>query len=207
MNAISFSLWGDNPRYTEGAFQNIALAREFYPDDWVCVFYVPYNYPLASALNQAGGIVVERFSGAGGWAAVFWRMFPATFPAEIIYQNWVIRDCDSRIGVREWAAVKAWLDSDKTYHVMHDHPNHTPAIMGGMWGGKKPVLNMESMMVAWEKKDHYFDDQNFLEQCVWPVIKDDCLSHTRANWPEHAWQKDGEFVGARHDERGELSGN
>jgi len=29
---ISFSLWGDNPVYTQGAIRNAELAKEIYPD-------------------------------------------------------------------------------------------------------------------------------------------------------------------------------
>ena len=36
---ITFSLWGDNPFYTEGAYRNAELAKEIYPD-WICRFYV-----------------------------------------------------------------------------------------------------------------------------------------------------------------------
>ena len=36
---ISFSLWGDSPFYIDGAYKNIELAKEIYPD-WICRFYV-----------------------------------------------------------------------------------------------------------------------------------------------------------------------
>ena len=37
MKVIAFSLWGDNPKYTLGALQNLSLAKLVYPD-WVCRF-------------------------------------------------------------------------------------------------------------------------------------------------------------------------
>jgi len=48
---ISFSLWGDNPIYTQGAIRNAELAKEVYPD-WVCREPNPpfAAYPRASRL-------------------------------------------------------------------------------------------------------------------------------------------------------------
>ncbi len=41
---ISFSLWGDNPKYTIGAIENAKLAKTIYPD-WICRFYVGNSTP------------------------------------------------------------------------------------------------------------------------------------------------------------------
>ncbi len=46
------------------------------------------------------------------------------------------RDLDSRINHREVAAVREFLSSDKSVHVMRDHPAHVAYMMGGMWGAK-----------------------------------------------------------------------
>ena len=35
---ISFSLWGNSPKYLIGALKNADLAKEFYRD-WECHFY------------------------------------------------------------------------------------------------------------------------------------------------------------------------
>ena len=35
---ISFSLWGNNKGYYDGAVKNILLAQKIYPD-WICRFY------------------------------------------------------------------------------------------------------------------------------------------------------------------------
>ena len=44
VKVISFSLWGDNTRYTLGALQNASLAKMVYPD-WICRFYVGHSTP------------------------------------------------------------------------------------------------------------------------------------------------------------------
>jgi hypothetical protein len=41
---ISFSLWGDNPKYTVGAIKNAELALSIYPD-WICRYYIGKSTP------------------------------------------------------------------------------------------------------------------------------------------------------------------
>ena len=41
---ISFSLWGDNPKYTIGAINNAKLSQSIYPD-WICRFYCGKSVP------------------------------------------------------------------------------------------------------------------------------------------------------------------
>ena len=41
------------------------------------------------------------------------------------------RDTDSLILPREQYAVEDWLISDKTFHVMRDHPGHCIVMLGG----------------------------------------------------------------------------
>ena len=46
------------------------------------------------------------------------------------------RDTDSYIFQRELDSVNVWLNSDKLFHIMRDHPQHTVEILAGMWGFK-----------------------------------------------------------------------
>ena len=39
LKVISFSLWGDNPTYTQGGIINAELAKIYYPD-FECWFYI-----------------------------------------------------------------------------------------------------------------------------------------------------------------------
>ena len=55
----------------------------------------------------------------------------------------ISRDTDSRVSHREMIAVNKWLESDKGFHIMRDHPWHTTKILGGMWGCRKWSLSEE----------------------------------------------------------------
>jgi hypothetical protein len=139
-----------------------------------------------------------------GWEGAFWR-FDVTIRTDV--NCWLIRDCDSRINYREVAAVKEWLESDYDFHVMRDHPTHEQwPIMGGMWGGKCSIPEMQELIDAWPHKIEYGDDQRFLAEKIWPLIKDRTLVHGRGGkpWPWHRPLKGGYgFVGQRHNEYGD----
>jgi len=51
MNVISFSLWGDDKLYCQGAIDNIELAKIHYPD-WECRFYVEETCPALPTLRE-----------------------------------------------------------------------------------------------------------------------------------------------------------
>tara|TARA_R110002110_G_scaffold50765_2_gene149710 strand:- start:1863 stop:2519 length:657 start_codon:yes stop_codon:yes gene_type:complete len=173
---ISFSLWGTSPKYLVGAIRNAELAKEIYPD-WICRFYigssVPYGYvhKLSSFDNTE---IVERRE-FGDWTGMYWRFEPA---AEDNIDAMISRDVDSRLNLREKAAVDEWLESDKGFHIMRDHPWHKYPILGGMWGCKKGTIpNMKALMDMWNKQDSYGTDYEFLAKAILPVIKDKVMVH------------------------------
>jgi hypothetical protein len=128
---ITFSLFGDRPIYVEGAIENARLAREIYPG-WVARFYVAddVSEDVIERLKSHGAevIVCKKKQSYDG---LLWRFTPLM---EDDVEVWVSRDCDSRLGVREKAAVDEWLESGKSLHVMRDAHNHTYPIMAGMFG-------------------------------------------------------------------------
>ena len=72
-----------------------------------------------------------------------WRFLP-TMDAQV--SQFMSRDLDSLITKREVSAVEEWLISQKSFHMMRDHPKHQAEIMGGLWGMK--VRNMERFLMA-----------------------------------------------------------
>ena len=59
----------------------------------------------------------------------------------------VSRDLDCRPSLRETAAVKEWLDSNMTFHIMRDHPLHRMKVPAGMWGIK---LHQKGVREIWK---------------------------------------------------------
>ena len=115
---ISFSLWGKNPKYTIGAIKNSQLSKTIYPD-WKCRFYCANDVPekILQSLSQDSEVI--KTGKSGNWKFTTERLL-AIDDAEIV----IFRDTDSRLNLREKAAVDAWLQGNKTIHVMRDHPYH-----------------------------------------------------------------------------------
>lgn len=173
---ISFSLWGDNPVYNVGAIRNAELAKDIYPD-WVCRYYYGTS-TLESTIEKLKGFDnVELINmGVGGdWTGMFWRFYPASDNDVGVV---IVRDCDSRLNLREKYAVDEWLNSDKEFHIMRDHPAHGTEILGGMWGAKKGVVNnMKELIDDYIKGDFWQVDQNFLREKIYPLVKDNSSVH------------------------------
>ena len=172
---ISFSLWGQNPRYTIGAIKNLDLAKVIYPD-WTCRFYVGDDVPQ-NILNklESGAEVIKMKGFHCGWNGTFWRFLPA---GEADVEVIISRDTDSRLSLREKTAVDEWLASNKAFHLMRDHIYHHHEIMAGMWGAKNGILNdISELILNYKAKNYKQSDQDFLKNIIYPRIKNNSLIH------------------------------
>lgn len=205
MNYVSFSLWGDKPIYNVGILRNAELVEKFYPDWKMVVFYddtVPNDTINELNKKQVKTILFSDKSIYG----MFWRFFATDLPdCEYV----IFRDADSRISLRESLAVKEWIMSGKSLHVMRDHPYHRiPAgnnqlgILGGMWGIKKGVLPITEMIYKFNKsKEHnYGNDQTFLKT-IYSSLNEDKFTHDEffEKKPFPIKRENGRFIGERID--------
>lgn len=171
---ISFSLWGDNPKYIIGAIKNAELAITIYPD-WICRFYCSDSVPIEiiNVLKEFKNSEVIILNDKGDWTSMFWR-FLACIDSDVM----ISRDTDSRLSVREKLAVDEWLNSDKNFHIMRDHPHHKIEILGGMWGCRNGILkNIDDLINNYKKGDYWQIDQEFLKDVVYNNIKNDVFVH------------------------------
>lgn len=165
---ISFSLYGDRPRYTMGAVRNAQLAATIYPG-WECWFYCADDVPasIALQLQQSNAKVIFSKKSVGS-EGMFWRFYPF---AEADVSHVLVRDTDSRLSRREATAVSEWLESGAVGHIIRDHPAHAQLIMGGMWGAQtqalRPILHWIN---AYGPSIHYNSDQEFLACCIYPKL-------------------------------------
>jgi hypothetical protein len=167
MKYVSFSLWGDKPLYNVGAIRNAELMREIYPD-WKMILYYDNSVPseTISKLETLDCILVKVDDFEYG---CFWRFFAADIDdCELV----IFRDTDSRINLRERDAVNAWIETEKSLHVMRDHPahgipygNNKLGILAGMWGIKGKQLPLTQMIKKFvvDKENKYGIDQTFLK--------------------------------------------
>jgi hypothetical protein len=178
MKVISFSLWGQNERYFLGAFRNCELATKWY-HGWKCYFYVrsDSNSEYVNKLRSYENSVVIEINSIDDKRGLFWRFMPA-FDKSIDVT--IVRDCDSRLSEREALAVDKWLKSDKVFHIMRDHPYHNTEILGGMWGVKNKSVDLGEVLtldIISSYRDEYQEDQRYLREKIWPLVKDDSIIH------------------------------
>lgn len=176
MKLITFSLWGDDPKYCLGAVENAKLALEIYPG-WTCRFYLGQSVPTwtFNALMEVSNTRIVKMTVPGDWRGMFWRFKPATEDSVDIF---ISRDCDSRLSKREAAAVGEWMVGPRLIHVMRDHPDHTTPILGGMWGAKRHAIpDMNELMYRWDKEDRWQTDQEFLRDMIWKRYHHKVLAH------------------------------
>lgn len=176
-NLIAFSLWGDDPVYTHGAIVNAQLGPHVYPG-WRCRFYCDDSVPIPimDELRRLGAEVhMIRDKALLGMKAL-WRFLAAD---DAKADRFICRDTDSRLNVQEALAVDAWIKSGKPFHVMRDHPYHMEVMLAGMWGGVTRVLPnvRELSRVVAGFSPNRWNDQEFLRDVVWPLVRDHTLAH------------------------------
>jgi hypothetical protein len=204
---ISFSLWGDAPKYTVGAIENAKLCNTYYPE-WLVKFFIAPNVPshLARSLQQFNHIIIDFCNDLPGPLYYFKRFEAADDPN---FSATIFRDADSRPSHREVEAVNEWLSSKKSYHIMRDHPHHDFPILGGMWGAKNQQKNVSiaTLMKTFLSNCKHLDygcDQHFLGSLVYPIACQDAMIHDeffqgrQFPSPRHGLQ----FVGQIFDEHG-----
>jgi protein O-GlcNAc transferase len=182
---ISFSLWGDHPKYLVGALKNIKCQQELFPD-WTCRFYCHSQINL-SWINklQKEGVeiilkdeepVIKHMDAPG----MFWR-FEVLKDKDI--ERCIVRDTDGRLTQREKNCVIDWEKSGKEFHIIRDHPMHNTKIMGGMWGATSNFINridyddLILQFIGLKFINMYATDQEFLARMIYPLIKDTALIH------------------------------
>ena len=176
---ISFSLWGNNPRYVLNALVNADLALTIYPD-WICRYYCSPNVPkgIIEELNKRPNVEIVMMNRDESWNGMFWRFIAASDPEVSVM---ISRDTDSHLGLREKEAVDEWLSSNKDFHIMRDNRAHGVLILGGMWGARNGIMrNISKMIESYSIKDsnnRINIDQEFLWSHVYPHIKNNVFIH------------------------------
>lgn len=222
-NIIAYSLWGDKPMYWIGALKNIELAKIYFPD-FICRFYVDSECPdfLVNTLINYDNSEVIRVGIEEKHEGMYWR-FKASQDEDV--NIFLSRDCDSRLSLRESKAIEEWLNSDKDFHIMRDHPYHTTPILGGMWGSRNGIMKkigLLELMKQWRKRggqisnhlghrnhaiNAFGDDQEFLKTMVYPLVINNSIEHSEFNIsfggeikPFPTQRNNYEFVGDVFDE-------
>jgi hypothetical protein len=180
---IAFSLYGDKPLYIRGMVMNLGLAPNIYKG-WKVIVYASPMAVRALELHQPlpGPCIIELQPEPLGHEAMLWR-FEATQRPDA--DHVIFRDADSRLNVREAAAVAEWVASGVAAHVMRDHPHHANwPMLGGMWGVRAAAIpDLVSLMAPWFGQINKMSDQRFLALNIWPRIVNNMVHHSSVPTP------------------------
>ena len=193
-NLISYSLWGNEPRYIENMFRNFPARDKYYAGWDIRIYYQDITQETYDKLNSYGCQLIPSHT------MPLHPMFTRFYAAEDTdYDAVIFRDADSILNYRESKAVAEWLQSGKVLHSMRDAEPHNCAFQGGMWG-IRPRFKKENL-IEWMHKimdiasqENYvhrsgytWGDQTFLDAfCFTHYEKTDILAHD--NQDRH-WDK------------------
>eukprot|EP01083_Nonionella_stella_P015655 43813_1 len=173
-NIVSYSLYGSNPRYTDGT-ANAQKMKLIY-QEWTMRVYHDNTVPsdIIRKLHNEGVELVNMTSSTLKNPMV-WRFLVAS---DRTVGRYLMRDIDSRVSLREKAAVDDWIESGKEFHIMRDNPFHTMTMLGGLWGGTRDAFpQMAEILYRYQLDGSYNNDQLFLNDLVWPIAKHSALQH------------------------------
>lgn len=132
---ISFTLFGNQPKYYIGAEKNLIEAATLLPSWEVRIYYSRNNIldGYEQKLRSLGANMVDISDLKIGKKTssefpYFWR-FLAFFEDTPV----IVRDLDSRLSNREIQYINGWINSKKDYFIIRDHPWHSP-VPAGLFG-------------------------------------------------------------------------
>jgi len=178
MKIISYSLYGNITKYTQGMIKNIKINKNLYPD-WINYIYYNTTVPddIIVELSNFDNVKMIDMSHMK-IPGMFWRFLPND---DKDIECFIVRDSDSRVTEREVMAVNEWLNSNKKLHIMRDHPHHNYVILGGMWGIKcDDSFNMMDEISKYNKSTDLYEkmtDMNFLRDVVYSKFRNNSFVH------------------------------
>ena len=180
MRVLSFSLYGDNPIYTIGCVKNAILHKSIFKKFEMWVYHnntVPKN--ILDELVELGVKLINTNEDNGFFGSL-WRFRPIS---EKGVEYFISRDCDSRISFRDEIGVNEWIESNKNFHILREHPyGHGWLMNAGMWGGKGgSIENINELIINYLlNNNRSFDksiDQCFLRDVIHPIAKNSLFLH------------------------------
>ena len=172
---VSFTLFGTQMKYYIGAKKNIETINKMLPD-WEIRIYYHDDLTIKDHIDELNGLNVNLINvkdvKVGSVNATdfpyFWRFlsFFEDTPS-------IVRDLDSRFSDREVLYINSWLNNDKDYFIIRDHPWHSP-VPAGLFGIKRKIQLFEDHMIDFVANNSlsWGADQHILHTYMEKIDKD-----------------------------------
>lgn len=204
---FSFCVYNDNPKYTIGSLRNVEQYTKEYPD-YKTLVYVRNDVPqeIIKKINDNNGVIIKTLF-LPNWFMRFTRFLPLENCKFIC-----CRDTDCRLIKREIILNKNFIDSNKKFHIIRDHPYHGAEILAGMWSSHNYVIkNLRFLILDFclknmnSGRDNF--DQVFLTQYIYRLVNNEHLL-THDNYFNYTTNKtkitipreSKEYIGEPYDE-------
>jgi len=175
--AIAFSLYGSDLRYSVGAIKNAIIAEQILDDEYELVFFVGQSVPawVVSTLRLFPSVQIIQTDAPEDHTAKLWRFLAC----ELDYDFVAFRDADARLSLRELHAHEEFLESGLDAHIMKDHPiGHNYPINAGMFTVRSALFkDIRALMESADISSYYTQDQDFLRNMIYPRIQFSCFIH------------------------------
>jgi len=185
LKVISYSLYGSKKKYCIGMLENLKINKDKLPEWKTYIYYsnVPKEY--IDMYKNYNPVLIKCDNTEYKWEGMFWRF--KLFNSENV-DIFLSRDADSRITDREIKLVNEFINSNKIFHIIRDHPGHGTEILGGTFGvkvkdfnKKYSIKNINEYILEYRKlynkNIERQPDQVFLREKIWNLIKNDNLCH------------------------------
>lgn len=179
VSVFSFSLYGSADKYCKGMLRNVELIHESFPD-WEIWIAVGTGVPDSIIQElQNYSFVKLRFTNETGHVNMSYRFFPIDNPTVDVM---CVRDADSRVFARDVSCVRDFVQSEKLFHIVRDHPNHHHTIMGCSFGIKKGLLNrpLEEIFQEYRQQrsvTEFWNDMEFISAVFYPYVLSVSMIH------------------------------
>ncbi len=201
---ISFSLFGDQPKYYIGAEKNILVNKNLLPDWETIIYYHPERIleGYVDKLTNLGARMIDVSNFVLGdkesiHFPFFWRFL--SFLEDGLT---ISRDLDSRISDREVKYIRKWEESNKNYFIIRDHPWHSP-VPSGLFGIKNHIKEFENHFIKFVNTSdlRWGTDQEILYEYIQKVDQQEIL-YFGYDRPENYIPRDDTnfFIGIQLDE-------
>lgn len=206
---FSFSLYGNQDKYTKGMIANCQLIKERFPSARIIIFLandVPAHY--GEQLSTFSNVTIKHVERKRGLQNSYDRFEVMDEPdIDIVF----FRDADSRVNERDACCIEDFINDSRALHIIRDHAWQTNLISAGMFGLRKSLFpyNMGELMKTWLSKHTdvgYGSEERFLAHMIYPQLRHSMLVHDRSHRYRHELTVpfrspiiNSDFIGQTHD--------
>jgi len=207
---ISFCVWGKNPIYNYGLYENALLLPKIFPGWILQVYYTKTaDLDVIEEMTKMKNVETILIDVPDHFKNTLLRFMAGFDPKNDVV---IFRDADSRLLKRDFVAVNDWINnSDKSVHIIRDHPANgsRSRISAGLWGVRNKFLCKPEITNHF---DEYFKnpdfkgwsvDEQYLHNHIYPLVLQDSRIHADFNrfetwatkFPANAPSRNGGFIG------------